>query len=420
MREGIYSLVLCLLFITSASAQDEYARKILDTLCSPYFDGRGYVNNGDVRSAEYIKDELIRIGVEPGINDDYFQTYSFGVNTFPYELYLELDSTLLLPGVDYLVHPISGTAQGQFNVIEINSTNYFTTYGGYVNAKDFSQNQTLYCFNFTDIKNSDKLHEIQKNAYQVAQFFPVIWVTNKKKMWGVGRFNLNYPILEVDSARYNNPSTVNLKVNNKFVSNYKTKNIVGMIPGKKKKKYIVFSAHYDHLGRMGKNSYFPGANDNASGVAMLLSLAQYYSQNKPEYTLYFCFFSGEEAGLEGSKYFVQHPSFKLKRVKFVLNIDIMGGAEDGITIVNGKKHVNAFEQLVQINEKAKYLPAIKARGESANSDHYFFSQNDVPAFFIYSMGNVKNYHDVYDISENTTLGNFKQVQELFVKFLTVL
>lgn len=418
MREGIYSLVFCLSLFSSVSAQGDYARKIIDTLCSPHYDGRGYVNDGDVRSATFIKDELIRIGVEPGINDDYFQTYSFGVNTFPYDLSLELDSTLLKPGIDYLVHPISGTAQGKFKVKEINSSNYFTTYGGHVNAKEFTQNQTLFCFNFTDIKNSDKLQEIQKNAYQVAQFFPVIWVTNKKKMWGVGRFNLNYPILEVDSARYNNPTSVNLKVNNKFVATYQTKNIVGKIPGKKKKKYIVFSAHYDHLGRMGKNCYFPGANDNASGVAMLLSLAQYYAKNKPEYTLYFCFFSGEEAGLEGSKYFVQHPSFKLKRVQFVLNIDIMGGAEDGITIVNGKKHTEAFDQLTEINKNTGYLPAIKARGESANSDHYFFSQNNVPAFFIYSMGSVKNYHDIYDTAENTTLGNFGNVKSLLIDFVS--
>ena len=139
--------------------------------------------------------------------------------------------------------------------------------------------------------------------------------------------------------------------------------------------------------------------------------------NKPEYSIVLCFFSGEEAGLEGSKYFVQHPYIKLKRIQFVLNIDIMGGAEDGITVVNGTKHEEAFNSLVAINAEKKYLKRVKKRGPTANSDHYFFSQSGIPAFFIYSMGNVKNYHDIYDTAENTPLNEFDDVQSLLIDFI---
>ena len=208
---------------------------------------------------------------------------------------------------------------------------------------------------------------------------------------------------------------------NKYVPKYTNQNVIGYIPPKKKgflrpEKYIVFSAHYDHLGKMGQ-AIFPGANDNASGVAMLLSIAKYYVKNPLKYGIVFCFFSGEEAGLEGSKYFVSHPYFKLKKVKFVLNIDIMGGASDGITVVNGSKHVKYFDKMVTINDDNKYLNKVTKRGETSNSDHYFFSKSGVPAFFIYSGGIVKNYHDIYNTAENTPLNKFDEVQSLLIDFV---
>lgn len=396
--------------------QVDYARRMMDSLCGENYKGRGYVGNGDSKAADFIVRELKNINVQPGARSGYFQPYSFNVNTFPYSIEVSLDDSLLIPGENYLVSPISGTAQGNFKTVTINSTNYFTTYGGYVVPEIDGEEQIIYAFNFTDVKDRKKVQEIRKNAYQVAQFFPIIWVTSDKKTYSVGRFHLNYPIIEVDSASYKNPSNVFLKIHNKYIPVYETKNVIGKIKGKNKRKYVVFSAHFDHLGMMGTDAMFPGANDNASGVAMLLSLAKYYSKNKPDYTIYFCFFSGEEAGLEGSKYFVQQPTFKLKRVKFVLNIDIMGGAEEGITIVNGTKHKEAFDNLETINNKG-YLKTIKRRGPTANSDHHYFSESGIPAFFIYSMGNVKNYHDIYDTPENTTLGNFSQVESLLKDFL---
>ena len=66
--------------------------------------------------------------------------------------------------------------------------------------------------------------------------------------------------------------------------------------------FFVFTAHYDHLGTMGASVIFPGAHDNASGVAFLLDLARHFSSTPPPYSLIFLFLSGEEAGLKGSLY----------------------------------------------------------------------------------------------------------------------
>jgi len=411
-------LLVFLVFNSSLSfGQKDYALQIVDTLCSDYFSGRGYVNQGDVKAADFLVSELEKIGVQPFKKKPYTQPYSFNVNTFPYPIEVILDQDTLIAGADYLVSPISGTAQGDFQLIEVNRENYKDFIGNPSTIKQMDPSQTIFAFNFMDVKNKELKKEMDALAYSTTRYFPVITLSQSKQMYSVGRFQTNYPLITIDSAAYKACEKVKLKVNNKYIPTYTSKNVIGWIPGKKKRKYVVFSAHYDHLGKMGPNAMFPGANDNASGVAMLLSLAKYFKAHPQKYSIVFCFFSGEEAGLVGSKYFVEHPYFPLKKVKFVLNVDIMGAADEGITLVNGTKHEEAFSKMTEINEEFKLLNKIKKRGATTNSDHHYFSEMGVPSFFIYSMGSVKNYHDIYDTAENTPLHKFDEVQTLLTKFV---
>ena len=116
------------------------------------------------------------------------------------------------------------------------------------------------------MQDAKQREELMKYAYMSMKFFPCIWVEKTKQTYAVGRLAANYPLITIDSADYFSAKEAYLKVNNKFIPKYESKNVIGMIPGKKKKKYVVFSAHYDHLGRMGPDAIFPGANDNASGA----------------------------------------------------------------------------------------------------------------------------------------------------------
>lgn len=417
MNKFLILFLASLFLFSNAYAQQDYAKVMLDSLCSERYDGRGYVNNGDNRAAEFIIQELKNIGVKPFRKRPFSQPYAFNVNTFPYPIHVILDKDTLMAGADYLVDPISGSAQGDFELVEINSANFYKAYNGKIDLSLKKPSQKIYAFNFTDVEDAKKRQQIKGMAYRAMEYFPIIWVEKNKQMYSVGRRAMNYPLISIDSAQYHKATIVNLKINNTYKPRYQTQNVIGYIPGKKKRKYIVLSAHYDHLGRMGTDAMFPGANDNASGVAMLLSLAKYYVEHPAKYSIVLCFFSGEEAGLEGSRHFVQHPYFKLKRINFVLNVDIMGGAEKGITLVNGTRHTEAYDTFVAINEEKKYLNQIKSRGPTANSDHYFFSQSNIPAFFIYSMGNVKNYHDIYDTAENTPLNKFNEVHALLKAFI---
>ncbi len=169
---------------------------------------------------------------------------------------------------------------------------------------------------------------------------------------------------------------------------------------------------------MGKDVYFPGANDNASGCAMLLNLANYYSQpeNKPKYSIAFMAFCGEEVGLLGSKYYTEHPLFPMKNIRFLLNMDIMGTGEEGITVVNGSVFKTEFDKLKEINTQHNFIKDVKIRGKAANSDHYFFAENGVKACFIYTMGGIKAYHDIYDRAETLPLNEFENLFKLITKF----
>ncbi len=406
--------ILFLFFVAPVSGQKDYAKKILDTLCSPSFDGRGYVNEGSLRASQFLADELKKIGVVPFRSFTFFQDYGFDVNTFPGEMLVVLDDDTLVAGEEFLVDPNSGSAVGSFEIVQINTEVWKNK--SEISPQLYERDKKVLLFDFTDITDPKAYAQMKDYVMRMLSFLPCIWIEKSKQNWSVGRYATEYPLITIDSADYHGARTVELNIENKFIPQCPSKNVIGVIPGKKK-KLIVFSAHLDHLGRIGKNAYFPGANDNASGVAMLLSLAKYFVVNPPEYTIALCFFSGEEAGMEGSQYFVQHPFFKLKKIRFVINIDIMGGASEGITVVNGTEYPKEFDLMTQINEEKKLVKQIKKRGPTQNSDHYSFAQVGVPAFFIYSNGTVKNYHDVFDKAESTPLDNFEEVEKLLIEFV---
>jgi Zn-dependent M28 family amino/carboxypeptidase len=181
--------------------------------------------------------------------------------------------------------------------------------------------------------------------------------------------------------------------------------------------FIAVTAHYDHLGRMGFDATFPGASDNASGTAMMLQLAAHYAKNPQRYSMLFIAYSGEEAGLRGSSFYVKHPLVPLDRMRFLVNLDIMGDAKDGVTVVNATEFPEEFSMLENLNKKGDYLPQVRSRGKAANSDHYFFSEAGVPAFFLYSNGGAGYYHDVFDKPATLALTNIDKVMKLLMDFV---
>jgi Zn-dependent M28 family amino/carboxypeptidase len=271
-----------------------------------------------------------------------------------------------------------------------------------------------------DLSNvsGDSLKTLRGLSQALAESTPVIEVMNRKFTWSVGRKQLPHPLVYIQDSIVDLNQDFSLNIESEFIDIYQTQNIAAYIPAEKRcAKTVVFTAHYDHLGRMGDDIYFPGANDNASGTSMLFTMAKHFKENPSEYNVLFIAFAGEEAGLVGSKYFVDHPMLKLKKIEFLVNLDIMGSGEEGITAVNATLFEKQFELLKKISDEKQLLAKVKRRGPAANSDHYWFTKAGVPAFFIYTMGPNKNYHDVFDVYEALSFQEYEDITTLLISFV---
>lgn len=403
-------------FITSALYPQEikkgevyaYARKIVDTMASESMHGRGYVNGGDSIAAFYLKGEFQKMGLK-SFNDDYYQKLSFFVNVFD-RVKLELDGQQLTPGKDFIPFHLNSSAFGKYPVVYIDDALAINKMKfKRIRKKDLSNN--IIVVNDTG-KNSPELYSLTNKAKAIISL-------KDKLTWSVGQKQQEAIFFEILRSSYKNAKEIEFLVDVHIVPNHQSQNVIGFIPGSEyPDSFIVYSAHYDHLGQMGKDVYFPGANDNASGCAMMLNLAKYYSmpEHKPKCSVAFIAFCGEEVGLLGSKYYTENPLFPLKNIKFLLNMDLMGTGDDGITVVNGTIFKKEFDKLKEINAANDFIKDVRIRGKAPNSDHYFFSEKGVKAFFTYTLGGIKAYHDIYDKPETLPLTEFEDLFKLIIKF----
>ncbi len=411
-----------LILIQALFAQLEEAKRITQHLCSKELQGRGYVNHGDSIAARFIENEFSKIGLHYLPNQtSYFQSFAHNVVTFSGEMSVVLNNDTLVPGIDFMVDPNSGSSNEVWNyrILTIDALFDVELKNNYLDSKrKIAANINSCIIDIRKIKG-DSLKKLHREIIPtLAQQLHVLVITDEKFTFSVGNDPFSYSLVYVKGHKFKDVSSIKTHIQSRFQENYLSTNVIGSLPAlKKTKKTIVITAHYDHLGKMGKNTFFPGANDNASGVAMLLELARYYTKNPTKYNLVFIAFAGEEAGLIGSSYFVQFPWIKLEDIHFLLNLDIMGSGEEGITVVNATKHPESFQKLVDVNTQEKYVPLVKSRGPAANSDHYWFSERGVPTFFIYTMGPNKNYHDIFDTYENLSFSKFIPISELLKKFI---
>jgi len=377
------ALMFSLLLITAklSFAQDiAFARKMVDTLTSSHFWGRGYTNEGMSKAGQFLASQFQSYGLKPMDGKSFFQDFSYPANTFPGKMEVSVNGKKLFPGRDFIVAPESAGGKGKVRLVKQDSTHFLDT--------------------------------INKVAL----------IIKDKLTWSVAPKAVNYVIIAADKKSLPvSPSEIEFNISNEEIQNFKASNICAIIKGTKNPdSVLVISGHYDHLGGMGRNTYFPGANDNASGTSLLLGLAKYYAANPQPYSIAFICFAGEEAGLIGSKYFTEHPLLPLDKIRFLINIDMVGTGDEGITVVNGLQYPKEYSILTQLNNTNHYLSKVNARGKAANSDHYWFTEKGVPAFFIYTLGGIKAYHDVFDISSTLPLNEYEDLFLLITKFNTKL
>ena len=369
-------LLIFLISSVSSFGQDRaFGKQMVDTLSSPYFWGRGYTNDGMKKAADFLAQQFQNFGLQP-MGKSFLQPFQYPVNTFPGKMSLSINGVDLVPGKDFIVSPESKSVKGNGSLQQADSVKFFS-----------KENRLIF-------QLEDKL------------------------TWSVAPEEAGYTAIMIAKKSLNNaPASFNIDIENKFIGKFKASNVCGIVKGTSKPDSIILiTAHYDHLGGMGKDTYFPGANDNASGIALLLNLARYYAKNPQPYSIGFICFAGEEAGLVGSKHFVDNPLVGLKQIRFLINTDLAGTGEEGITVVNATEFPKEFDLMNAVNNENKLLAQINVRGKAANSDHYHFTEKGVPAFFFYTLGGIKAYHDVFDRPETLPLNEHEDLFKLVTKF----
>jgi hypothetical protein len=400
------SIILLIIVASFVNAQDkEQARKDLKILTSDEFHGRGYCCNGDKIAAKFLAEQMKLSGIK-SFSKGYYQKFRFPINTFPNKIDLSIDDKELKLGDDYLVQVISGSLEGEFDIVEFDLL-----------RKDYTDKFVV--LDTKKIKGLSKKKIMKIEYLNSLNAKGIIEIIDGNLTQVQSQKEVNHIWVQITRESYNeNAKKINISVKNKFYKAYQSQNVVGFVQGEVD-TFIVFSAHYDHLGRVGETAVFRGANDNGSGDVLTLNLMRYYAklENKPHYSMAFMFFTGEEVGLLGSKYYSENPLFPLKKIKFLINLDMVGSGENGITIVNGKQFEKEIGILQKINEEKNYLSRIKLRGEAANSDHYFFYYNNVRSIFIYTEGDYKEYHNIYDIEESLLLTEYDDLFKLLTEFV---
>ena len=174
-------------------------------------------------------------------------------------------------------------------------------------------------------------------------------------------------------------------------------------------EYVVLGAHYDHLGMGEQSSMAPslagkaihhGADDNASGTAGLMELAGYFAgQAKPRRGILFLAFAGEELGLLGSNYYVNHPLLPLDKAVAMINMDMIGRIKDRRIFVGGTGTGDTLAALLdQAKAKSTLQFDLSEQGGYGSSDHFSFTLKQVPVLFFFS-GLHTDYHKPSDTAE---------------------
>jgi hypothetical protein len=208
------------------------------------------------------------------------------------------------------------------------------------------------------------------------------------------------------------------------------RNVIGLLPGRdpvRRNEAIIVGAHYDHLGLGGFGSLDPdstgqvhnGADDNASGAAMLIEIAQRLAATPPARTVVFIAFSGEELGLLGSSYYVKQPVYPLATTLAMVNLDMVGRLRNKRLIVYGSQTAREFPALLDsLNWYAGFDLKRQGDGYGPSDQSSFYAAGKPVLHFFTDLH--EDYHRTTDDWQKINVNGFGQVATLVTGAITAL
>lgn len=201
------------------------------------------------------------------------------------------------------------------------------------------------------------------------------------------------------------------------------KNIIGYIDNHAENT-IVVGAHYDHLGfgekgslNTGEKAIHNGADDNASGIAAIIQIAQWAKQNVKNYNLLIIAFSGEEKGLWGSNYFTKNPTLDLSKVNYMINLDMVGRLTENKLAIYGTGTSPAWNNMLK-NAIPDSIKLTKTESGVGPSDHTSFYLKNIPVLHFFT-GQHADYHKPSDDVEKINFNGIVAVIDFIQKIISL-
>ena len=392
-----------------------YFKRIVKELSSAKYQGRGYARGGANKAGKYLAREFEKAGVD----EVTLQPFTIDINTFCGAMEMRADGRKLRPGVDFSMREYSPGVHGEFPVYYVDTLNF----DGDRLLAELARPENAGCMVCCDFwftyKHREVFSKLQKAGECANAGLLYTWEAPIKFYKAYGEKVVDKPIVWVTPEAIEGVKRVKLNVDNEFLEDYGLFNVIAKVEGARHDSCYVFTAHYDHLGNLGPRVFYPGANDNASGTATILTLAGHYARNRPQFDMYFLAFSGEDANLRGSTYYVEHPVVPLEQIKFLFNIDMIGDDNPAIYCELSDAGMKQFSKFEEVNASQHLFTKID-RGElAANSDHYPFAERGVPCIFLENQEGsaFPHYHTPADNFKTVKFDSYEPVFRLVTGFI---
>jgi len=447
-------------------------------LASDSLEGRLSGTPGNEKAAGYIAAEFERYGLQPlGENNGYEQRFDFvgGVNPGPnnrFTLQRAGRDTALALNADFI--PAGFSASGSVNGeivfagygisaeklnyndyanLDVNgkivmalryspaSSNPHASFAEYepirykaLQARQHGAKALLVVTNVDSV--AEPLPKLRFDRSATDAGLPVAYITPATANWLLAASGNSVKNLQTQISKTQKPNSFAIPETRAALTTDLTQerrttaNVIGKLPGSDpqlKEQAVIIGAHYDHLGRNSEGALDPekegeihnGADDNASGTAGVLELAQCFAapEKRPRRSLIFMAFSGEELGLLGSAHYVNHPAFPLEQTIAMINMDMIGRMKDSALVVQGVGTAPQWQPLIErLHQPPQFKLSLKKEGPGP-SDHSSFYQKNIPVLFFFTNQH-EDYHRVTDDAEKVNVEDEARILRFIAGLVT--
>ena len=411
----IILLVLAAVSLQLGAQDLAHYKKIVKELSSAKYQGRGYAEDGANKAGRWIAKEFEKINVD----EVTCQPFKLDINTFPGKMKVSVDGKKLVPGQDFTVREFNPSIKGEFKLYYVDTLNYNPDKIFADLASPEYEGAFVVCdFMFT-YKHSADFKKLMSKKDCSNSGMVYTWEAPLKFYKAYGETVKEKPVIWVKPDFPVDAKTIKVDMENEFLNDYECFNVIAKVEGKRHDSCYVFTAHYDHLGKLGKKTFYPGAHDNASGTATIITMAAHYTKNRPEYDMYFIAFSGEDANLRGSEWYAEHPLAPLNQIKYLFNLDMIADNNPAQYCEVSNEGMKLYPLFEKINAEKGYFKELDRNELAGNSDHYPFALRNVPCIFFMNEGGdaFKYYHTIYDTWENSLFENYNPTFSLIIDFI---